>query len=60
LIRLTNKYEVVEKDTENVDVYIFTRKTSAGPKAEFKITDLIDDNVEISDIDQIRLFVEEN
>ena len=60
LIRLTNKYEVVERNTENVDVYIFTRKNSGGPKAEFKIKDLIDDNVEISDIDQIRLFVEEN
>jgi len=58
--RLTNKYEVVAKDTENVDVYIFTHKVSGGPDAEFKITDLIDDNVEISGIDQIRLFVEEN
>jgi hypothetical protein len=59
-IRLTNKYEVVQKNTENVDVYIFTRKNSGGPSAEFRITDLIDDNVEISSIDQIRLFVSEN
>ena len=58
--RLTNKYEVVAKDTENVDVYIFTRKVSGGPEADFKITDLIEDNVEISGIDQIRLFVSEN
>jgi hypothetical protein len=60
LIRLTNKYRVVAKNTEYIDVYIFTRKVSGGPEAEFKITDLIDDNVEISGIDQIRLFVEEN
>lgn len=61
LIRLTNKYEVVEKNTENVDVYIFTRKNSGGLKTEFKITDLIDDNVEIPGIPgQIRLFVSEN
>jgi len=60
LIRLTNKYEVVERNTENVDVYIFTRKNSGGLETEFRIKDLIDDNVEISDIDQIRLFVEEN
>jgi hypothetical protein len=58
--RLTNKYRVVAKDTENVDVYIFTRKVSGGPEADFKITDLIEDNVEISGIDQIRLFVSEN
>lgn len=59
-IRLTNKYEVVEKNTENVDVYIFTRKVSGGLEAEFKITDLIDDNISISDIHEIRLFVQEN
>lgn len=64
-IRLTNKYEVVEKNTENVDVYIFTRKNSGGLETEFRITDLIDDdadfrNSEISSIDQIRLFVSEN
>ena len=59
-IRLTNKYEVVEKNTENVDVYIFTRKVSGGLEAEFKITDLIDNDVDISGIQQIRLFIEEN
>ena len=69
-IRLTNKYEVVEKNTENVDVYIFTHKvfssigysqtTSGGLEAEFKITDLIDNDVDISGIQQIRLFVQEN
>lgn len=63
--RLTNKYEVVEKNTENVDVYIFTRKNSGGLETEFRITDLIDDdadfrNSEISSIEQIRLFVSEN
>jgi hypothetical protein len=60
LIRLTNKYRVVKKNTENVDVYIFSYQVSGGTEAEFKITDLIDDNVEISGIDQIRLFVSEN
>ena len=59
-IRLINKYEVVEKNTENVDVYIFTRKNSGGPSAEFRIKDLIDDNVEISSINQISLFVSRN
>ena len=59
-IRLTNKYEVVEKNTENVDVYIFTHKVSGGLEAEFKITDLIDNDVDISGIQQIRLFIEEN
>ena len=59
-IRITNKYEVVEKNTENVDVYIFTRKVSGGLEAEFKITDLIDNDVDISGIQQIRLFIEEN
>ena len=65
LIRLTNKYEVVQKNTENVDVYIFTRKNGGGLETEFRITDLIDDdadfrNSEISSINQIRLFVSEN
>jgi hypothetical protein len=70
LIRLTNKYEVIEKtgigkintvfDTENVDVYIFTRENSGGPKTEFRIKDLIDDTVEISSIEQIRFFLPRN
>jgi hypothetical protein len=59
-IRLTNKYEVVEKNTEDVDIYIFTRKNSGGPSTEFRITDLIDDNVDILSITEIRLFVSEN
>lgn len=60
LIRLTNKYEVIEKNTENVDVYIFTRENSGGPKTEFRIKDLIDDTVEISSIEQIRFFLPRN
>jgi hypothetical protein len=60
LIRLTNKYEVVAKNTDNVDVYIFSYQVGGGQEAEFEIKDLIDDNVEIPGIDQIRLFVEEN
>ena len=64
-IRLTNKYEVVEKNTENVDVYIFYvsdthGNASGGTPTEFKITDLIDDNISISDIYEIRLYIEEN
>ena len=59
-IRLTNKYEVVEKNTENVDVYIFYGRVSGGTPTEFKITDLIDDEVDISGIYEIRLFVQEN
>ena len=59
LIRLTNQYEVVEKNKENVDIYIFTLKNSGGDKVEFRIKDLIEDNVEITDIEQIRLFVQE-
>lgn len=59
-IRLTNKYEVVAKNTDNVDVYIFSYQVCGGQEAEFEITDLIDDNVEISSINQISLFVSEN
>ena len=65
LIRLTNKYEVIEKNTENVDVYIFYGRVSGGTNTEFRIKDLIDDdadfrNSEISDIYEIRLFVSRN
>ena len=58
-IRLTNKYEVVEKNTENVDIYIFCRCTTTNSTIEFKITDLIDDEVDISGIYEIRLFVQD-
>jgi len=60
-IRLTNRYKVVEKYTDDVDVYISTRKFRSVQNTRFKITDLIDnDNLEISDIDIICLFVEKN
>lgn len=57
LIKLTKNYEVVEKNTKGVDLYIFSFSSIRVPTTEYNIKDLIEDKVQLSRIKELRFFV---